>query len=159
MKPTTLLVASAAVASMTVAGGSLWLVTQNPVAVVPALMLARFVYADLELLLTAALLAAAALVAAGTADSAIGAAGGLLGVFVACELAAAGGRLRRMGTPKAVPLLRAMLGQHLAVALGVVAIGLPLAVWKPPIWVTVGALAAVTCGIALVVISQILKKR
>ena len=131
-----LLATGIAVATGLVATGSLF-------ALLPALLLVRYVWSDSEGLMVVALLAGAVLTVVAASVSAWQAVVSAVGLLIAAEIAACGARVYGAQSPAVVGIAVHDTGTNLGWSAGAVAVTAAVALAPIPTWLSVSALVVV----------------
>lgn len=145
-------VALFALLAAAVSAGSGWWGAHNLLALVPTMLLLRYVFADFEGTLTAALVGTALIALIGLTNSDTHAVVVALGGFVAAELATVGTTIRRRQSTTGMQVLCLEAGINSGIAVAAAGGTAAVAVLHPPTWVALTALvllAVATIAVAV----------
>lgn len=153
MKPYHGAVALCAVLATAVSGVSGFVGTHNLLALVPSMLLLRYVFADFEGTLTAALVGTALMALVGLSRGDVNAVIVALGGFAAAEIASVGTTVRRRQSIVGFGILASEAAVNVGVAAAAVVGTAAIALLHPPTWVALVALVV----LAVVVLAAALR--
>jgi len=121
----------------------------GPMAVLPMALFGAFVFNDSETLLVVAFIPCVVMAALVGRDAPALAVIVVTAAFVATEIASAGARVHRAGSPTVLPAAARELARHGSLAVAGLVIGIVATAGSPPPWLAVTALALAAAGLVL----------
>ncbi len=158
MKPHNAVTALCAVLATTVSFGTGFLGSHNLLAAVPAMMLLRYVLADFEGTLTAALIGTGVVALIGLGQGDMHAVLIAVGGFVATEVAQVGTVVRRRASIAGVQVLLIDAALNCSVALAAAGGTAAIAVAHPPSWVALSALVVLSLAVAAFAVRALIER-